>query len=269
MNLRHFNLRFWLRKSQKAKFIVRVIPCFYRLQTAGINLANHKELGKISKILKLFPGKMSEEELLSYLLYSQSEIDQELIAFLITGSNGYFVEFGACNGVVGSNTYFLEKTQGWTGVLSEPIPHWFKDIKNHRTAKAYPYAVSDQHWGKVEFIETNQPGLSTLKGYENLDRHQSLRADGMRYEVETTTLSNLLNLACSPKQIDYLSMDTEGSELDILLNFPFEEYNFRFISIEHNHSKNQKKIKELMNLNGYREILTEFSRGDWWFVPES
>jgi hypothetical protein len=121
----------------------------------------------------------------------------------------------------------------------------------------------------VEFIEANQPGLSTLKGYENSDRHHSLRADGRRYEVETITLRDLLYLADSPRQIDYLSMDTEGSELDILKSFPFDEFTFRFISIEHNNSENRERIKNFMNSKGYFEILPEFSGGEWWFIPKS
>ena len=62
-------------------------------------------------------------------------------------------------------------------------------------------------------------------------------------------------------------MDTEGSEFDILCTFPFDEFTFRFISIEHNDSENREKIKNLMNSKGYREILPEFSGGDWWFTP--
>jgi FkbM family methyltransferase len=237
---------------------------------SGVNLSNVKDLRKISKLLKLFPGKMSEKDLLTYLLQSQSQIDQELIAFLLVGSGGgggYFVEFGACDGIFASNTYYLEKSQGWTGVLSEPIPHWYEDLKNNRTAKSYPFAVSAHHQGSVEFIEANEPGLSTIQGYEDTDRHRLLRVDGKRYTVETRTLSDLLHLADSPRQIDYMSMDTEGSELDILATFPFDEYTFRFISIEHNDSDNRNHIKDFMNLKGYREILPEFSGGEWWFIP--
>ena len=82
-------------------------------------------------------------------------------------------------------------------------------------------------------------------------------------------MRDLLYLADSPKQIDYLSMDTEGSELDILSTFPFDEFTFRFISIEHNHSENRERIRNLMHSKGYREILSEFSGGDWWFIPIS
>jgi len=263
------NPRTWARKSKLAKFVGRTVPTFYRLQKAGLDPANFKNLRKISKILKLFPGKISEEALFNYLLYSKSEIDQELIAFLLVGPNGYFVEFGACDGMLGSNSYFLEKTQGWKGVLSEPIPYWYNQIRESRSADAYPFAIAGFTQEKAEFVEPTSRGLSTLRGYENSDRHSSLRADGKIYVVETITLRELLRLANSPRHIDYLSVDTEGSELDILMNFPFHEFTFSFVSIEHNHSENRKALKEFMNSKGYREILPEFSGGEWWFVPSS
>ena len=73
-------------------------------------------------------------------------------------------------------------------------------------------------------------------------------------------------LAKAPRIIDFLSIDTEGSEFNILSQFPFEEYSFKFITIEHNHSESQGKIKELMNSKNYFEILPKFSGGEWWFV---
>jgi hypothetical protein len=88
------------------------------------------------------------------------------------------------------------------------------------------------------------------------------------YQVETITLQQLLINANAPKQIDFLSIDTEGSEFEILSKFPFEEYFFKFITVEHNNSENRGKLKDLMNSKGYFEILPEFSGGDWWFVPK-
>ena len=120
----------WIRNLKKFKSLVISFPLFFRLHMSGINLTRFKDMERKSQFLKLYPGSMSEKDFLSYLVYSQSEIDQELIAFLLLGPNGYFVEFGACDGIFASNTYFLEKTQGWKGVLSEPVPNFFKEIKN-------------------------------------------------------------------------------------------------------------------------------------------
>ena len=261
-------LRSRLRQFETLRFFIRTVPCVYRLQMSGIDFPNMSGLGKISKIIRYFPKGISDRSLLEYLLYSKSEIDQELIAYLVCGSGGYFVEFGACDGLFGSNTFFLEKYQGWTGILVEPIPGWYAQIKTNRTAKAYPFAVYSSTGIQIEFSETNQPGLSTLSGFEQLDRHGTERVGAKKYHVETISLHDLLILAKSPEIIDFLSIDTEGSEFEILSKFPFEEYSFKFITIEHNNSESQTKLKELMNSKNYFEILPEYSGGDWWFVPK-
>jgi FkbM family methyltransferase len=233
---------------------------------SGVFLPGIKNLGKLAQILRYFPNKISEEDLLNYIFYSKSEIDQELIAFLLLGREGFFVEFGACDGILGSNTYFLEKTQGWTGILAEPIPSFFRQIEKHRKARAYPYAIFPTKKASIQFIETRQKGLSTISGYENSDRHSQLRTSGTVYRVKTITLFELLKRAKAPRVIDFLSIDTEGGEFEILAKFPFEEFNFKFISVEHNHSNNRNKLRTLLNDKGYTEILSEFSGGDWWFI---
>lgn len=264
-------LRSILRRSKKLRFLIRTIPIFYRLQMADIDIGDFTNLHKLSRILKLYPGRVSAKDLFIYLLHSKSEIDQELIAFILNGPGGYFVEFGACDGIIGSNTYFLEKYQGWNGVLAEPIPEWFSEIGRNRSSKAFQCAVHPINGVKLVFKEADQRGLSTLSGYEQVDRHGDQRVSGegnKTYCVTTITLQQLLIEANAPKQIDFLSIDTEGSEFEILSHFSFEEYVFKFITVEHNHSKNQDKLKVLMNSKGYVEILPEFSGGDWWFVPK-
>jgi hypothetical protein len=158
--------------------LVRTVPILYRLQMAGVNIPDFTNIQKLSKIVKHYPDRISSNDLFKYLLRSQSEIDQEFMAFILIGKGGYFVEFGACNGIIGSNTYFLEKYQGWQGVLAEPIPEWFDEIKKNRSSKAYSYAVHPINGKKLDFIESDQRGFSTLSGYEHFDRHGGQRMSG-------------------------------------------------------------------------------------------
>ena len=60
----------------------------------------------------------------------------------------------------------------------------------------------------------------------------------------------------APKFIDYLSIDTEGSEYEILKNFDFKSYKFRVITCEHNYNENREKIYELLTENGYERRFT-------------
>lgn len=85
---------------------------------------------------------------------------------------------------------------------------------------------------KLLFAEDRFPKLSTLKEFINNDSH--VRNSNNEYEVNTISLNDLLTEYKAPKQIDYLSIDTEGSEYDILYNLDFKNYQFRVITCEHN-----------------------------------
>ena len=70
----------------------------------------------------------------------------------------------------------------------------------------------------------------------------------------------------APKIIDYLSIDTEGSEYEILKNFDFESYSFRVITVEHNHTDNRELVKVLLTSNGYKRVHEAISDFDDWYI---
>jgi hypothetical protein len=74
----------------------------------------------------------------------------------------------------------------------------------------------------------------------------------------------------APKNIDFLSIDTEGSEFEILSNFSFQNFRIRVITVEHAYGKMRPLIKNLLCSHGYTQVFKEFSYFDDWFVlPES
>ena len=87
--------------------------------------------------------------------------------------------------------------------------------------------------------------------------------------VNTISLIALLKKYNAPKEIDYLSVDTEGSELDILSAFDFNEYRFNCITIEHNFTENREKLKFLLEQNGYKRVFEHLSKWDDWYIAES
>jgi hypothetical protein len=77
---------------------------------------------------------------------------------------------------------------------------------------------------------------------------------------------DLLNKYRAPNEIGFLSIDTEGSEFEIMRDFNFSSYNFGFVAIEHNHGSSKDKIKYLFEKNGYRPVFEDISDFDSWFV---
>ena len=82
-------------------------------------------------------------------------------------------------------------------------------------------------------------------------------------------MSDLLEKYSAPSIIDYLSIDTEGSEYDILNAFDFQKYKFRVITCEHNFTPMREKIYDLLIKKGYKRKLSNISRVDDWYVYDS
>ena len=70
----------------------------------------------------------------------------------------------------------------------------------------------------------------------------------------------------APSLIDYLSIDTEGNEFDILLSHDFSKYNFSVITVEHNYTEQREKIHKLLSKNGYLRKYKELSMQDDWYI---
>jgi hypothetical protein len=92
-------------------------------------------------------------------------------------------------------------------------------------------------------------------------------ADAGEIEVTTVSLLDLLEQHGAPRDIDYLSVDTEGSEFDILSAFDFSRYRIRIISVEHNYMETKREaIRQLLAQHGYRREFEAFSNWDDWYV---
>ena len=88
-------------------------------------------------------------------------------------------------------------------------------------------------------------------------------------EIETITLTDLLGEYHAPKIIDYISIDTEGSEFKILEVFNFEKYKFKIIQVEHNFTNDREKIFKLLSSKGYLRVFTSISKVDDWYINPS
>jgi FkbM family methyltransferase len=199
---------------------------------------------------------------------SKSQLNQDMFVLAELGfkKNGYFVEFGATNGVDLSNTHLLEKELGWTGILAEPALVWQDALKLNRTCKISFDCVWSKSHEEIEFNEVSAAELSTIDTFSGSDMHVQARGSGNKYKVYTVSLLDLLKKYDAPKEIDYLSIDTEGSEFEILNAFDFDAYKIKVITCEHNFTPIREEIYKLLTLKGYTRKYTEFSRFDDWYV---
>jgi FkbM family methyltransferase len=201
-------------------------------------------------------------------LDAKSQLGQDLFVLSQMGfaKEGFFVEFGATNGLDLSNTHLLEKNFGWQGILAEPARIWHQSLSSNRSASIDTNCVWKVTGDILVFNEARFPELSTIEEFNALDMHQDSRKFGQTYEVPTITLLDLLKKHNAPKVIDYLSLDTEGSELQILEAFDFDQYQINVITVEHNFTENRSKIFDLLSAHGYQRKCEEISKFDDWYV---
>ena len=202
------------------------------------------------------------------LTNSKSQLGQDILALSTKGldSPGYFVEFGAADGVALSNSHILEKHFGWSGILCEPSKSWHKALIENRSCVIDTRCVYSVSGAKIGFSENYVGELSTITSYAEPNSSGLLKRTTLSYEVETVSLENLLKDYNSPGFIDFLSIDTEGSEFEILESFDFNSYRFGVICVEHNYADTREKIRKLLLANGYRQVHEDLSDFDDWYV---
>lgn len=207
---------------------------------------------------------------LAELEHSRGQCFQDIAALYFSGrkGSGYFIEVGTGNGELLSNTFMLEKRFGWQGILFEPDRRFHESIGRLRTAKLDERPVYSCDDKVLQFIENSRSGeLSTLSEFRRDDGR--VRFGAMR-EVKTTTLNTALAYHGAPMEIDYISIDTEGSELEVLQGLDFSKYNVGFLTIEHNFVPGKKEaFAEYLAPFGFRPVLSEFSTQDIWLVNEN
>jgi len=176
-------------------------------------------------------------------------------------TTGFFVEVGAYNGIESSNTYILEQL-GWTGVCVECNPKYFNELIKCRKSKNYDCAVYTQDGKVMDFYDSG--------GYAGLvvtNKHDHIKNDPV-IKVVTKTLSSILDDAGAPPFIEYLSLDTEGSEYDILSAHDFNKYKFGYICVEHNRLEPARtNIRTLLESKGYRHFR-ENGNEQWGVIDD-
>jgi FkbM family methyltransferase len=240
------------------------------LLALGYSISTKTKKTLIQRIRKSGQGisKAQEKRLLRH---SKSQLGQDVLALSVTGvdSPGFFVEFGAADGVALSNSYILEKQFGWSGILCEPSKSWHQALWRNRNCTIDTRCVYSAFGQKISFSENYLGELSAITQYAEPNSHGLLKRTTSSYEVDTISLQDLLVSLGAPKYIEFLSIDTEGSEFEILKNFDFQSYRFGAICVEHNFADTREKINGLLLANGYQQVHADLSDFDDWYVQST
>lgn len=190
--------------------------------------------------------------------YSQLGQDKWIVGKVFPHvTDGYFVDVGAWDAEYLSNTKALEEL-GWTGICIEPFPSGWTD----RTCQLFEEVVYSRKGEVVRFRQANDLGGID----EHIDRHRDQVERFPVVELTTTTIGDVLDRANAPSFIHYISIDTEGSELEILKALPFSEYTVGALSVEHNYEEpKRQQIRALLEANGYR-FEREQLVDDWYLL---
>ena len=184
--------------------------------------------------------------------YSQINQDVNILEFYQHKVDGFFVDIGAYDGIALSNTYILEKNYQWKGICVEPIPSKFETlVVNRPGSHCCPNAVYSRSGDQLEFDVAHDAMLSGISSHITYHK-AAVDQNKTTIQVVSITLNDLLDKYNAPAFIEYLSLDTEGSELEILQSVDLTKYVFGWIDIEHNYEEPKRsQIRDFLTSNGY------------------
>jgi len=196
------------------------------------------------------------------MVYSQFGEDDYLKTLFPTNYKGTCVEVGAYDGISGSNTFLFEQ-MGWDCICIEPIPNQFQKCKNIRK-KSVECCISkiDNDYKNFTIFNlsgNNQSAISSLIPDERLiESHKHLIINQQEIKVLSRTLTSVLeqfNFGVDidgKKFIDFISIDTENTELDVVESLNFEKYIVKYFVVENNY--NESFVENYLKKFGYKKF---------------
>lgn len=191
-------------------------------------------------------------------------LDLKVLPYL--PSKGFYVEAGANDGIKQSNTLFLERIHGWTGILVEPVPRLFnKCVKNRPNSNVLNYAlVAPEHSGEIiELVDVDL--MTSIRQHDGFtaDEDALLKAEkiqGIKRKLTFApgeTITRLLQ-SSNVSTVDFLSLDVEGFELHVLKGLDLDYCAPGLILIE-----TQKLDEVLIALSGRYTVLEKLWHHDY------
>ena len=182
--------------------------------------------------------------------------------------DGYFLDFGAFDGREMSNTLYLERELNWTGICVEPNPTYYPALCAERRAICINAALWSRSREVFSFVDAH--GLSSFQFLTDGDSNAETRSRATTrvIDVDTVTPTELLDRFRAPRTIEYMSLDVEGCELDILSALDLDRYDIRLMTIEHgSDTARQRAIRKHLASFGY--VGREVGYDDFFYRPHA
>jgi FkbM family methyltransferase len=205
---------------------------------------------------------------------SYSQIGQDLWVqeTLKNKKNGYFLDIGAHDGLYLSNTYLLERNYDWDGLCIEGNPLIIDSLKQNRKCVCVEELLSGRE-EQVNFLvyEKDKGVFSKIVSDNDVEIIKKQVKNPNIISRRTSVIKDVLVKNNVPKIIDYMSLDVEGKEVDILNSFPFNDYKVKCITVEHNEphegSMRRNIIRNVLTNNGYKFIKGNDDINNWGHGP--
>lgn len=220
------NLRDKLRNQEK---IIEMLIC---------------EISKSEEPFKLFKFIVENKEMSCSRNYS------DLVALFYLGKNKTYLEIGAGEPIVGSDTFLLEQKMQWTGVQVEPDLQTFNKLQIARPKSIQINAAIVGDADKSEYF---------------LNPH-TMRLSKKKKDFTRIKTANMHEIKTMDIKFDALFIDIEGYELNIISSRFFKDFDFKFINIEM--IWNNSQIYEILTGYGYKQVGASFSSYSGWFIKE-
>lgn len=204
---------------------------------------------------------------------AKDDLDKKLEKYL-SYKNGFFVELGANNGLKESNTYYYEKNKNWRGILIEPSPNKFLECVANRAVDNFFFCCACVSFGfKEEFVRIAYSNLMStslniesdlVDPIEHARKGQVYLKDNehvFEFGAKAKPLQNLLDECKAPPLIDFLSLDVEGAELEVLKGINHNEYKFKYMLVE---CRDFKRLEVYLTQCGY-SYVEQLSHHDYLF----
>ena len=215
--------------------------------------------------------KAPESKVTTQIFFSQNHQD-DFVSFYLSevlkldirsmGKNGKFVDVGTSDGRENNNTFHFERFLQWEGLCIDANPDVAKAMPNTRSCKLFNGAAYDSD-GKTKFMKIDGYS-SSLSGIvsdmqiphrERIDKEIKIHGGKQTLiDVETAMIQSLMD-TLEWKHVNYMSIDTCGSELKVLKGIDFHRTSVDIFTIDMNSGRDTDNMLIFMSERGYSRLL--------------